>query len=118
MLYLTAAASSFSPSWNVTPGRTLIVSALPSADHVVARRELRHDVELLVDVEQLVAQRREHDAADERARERRIEDVGILGKADAQRLRGRRQRGDGGGKARSTAQAVRAQRIGFMAVRS
>ena len=37
----------------------------------VALGELRHDVELLVDVEQLVAQRREHDAADERARERR-----------------------------------------------
>ncbi len=33
MLNLTAAASSFSPSWNVTPGRTLIVSALLSGDH-------------------------------------------------------------------------------------
>ena len=33
MLYLTAAASSFSPSWNVTPGRILSVSALLSADH-------------------------------------------------------------------------------------
>ena len=33
MLNLTAAASSFSPSWKVTPGRTLIVSALPSGDH-------------------------------------------------------------------------------------
>ena len=33
MLNLTAAASSFSPSWNVTPGRTFIVSALLSADH-------------------------------------------------------------------------------------
>ncbi len=33
MLYLTAAASSFSPSWNVTPGRIFSVSALLSADH-------------------------------------------------------------------------------------
>src|SRR5512135_683327 len=33
MLYLTAAASIVSPSWNLTPLRSLIVSALPSADH-------------------------------------------------------------------------------------
>ena len=33
MLNLTAAASSFSPSWKVTPLRSLIVSALLSADH-------------------------------------------------------------------------------------
>ena len=33
MLNLTAAASSCSPSWNVTPERSLIVSALLSADH-------------------------------------------------------------------------------------
>ena len=58
----------------------------------VRRRELRNDGELLVDVEQLVAQRREHDAPDERAGERRIEHVGILGEPDAQRLRGRRGR--------------------------
>ena len=32
-LNLTAAASSFSPSWNVTSGRSFIVSALLSADH-------------------------------------------------------------------------------------
>ena len=43
--------------------------------------------ELLVDVEQLVAQRGEHDAADEAAGQRRIEHVGILGQADAQGLR-------------------------------
>jgi hypothetical protein len=53
--------------------------------------ELRDDRELLVDVEELVAERREDDAADERPRERRIEDIGVLGKADAQRLRGRRR---------------------------
>jgi hypothetical protein len=33
---LTAAASSFSPSWNVTPGRSFSVSALLSADHSYA----------------------------------------------------------------------------------
>src|SRR6266567_7642067 len=33
MLYLTAAASNFSPSWKVTPWRSLRVSALLSADH-------------------------------------------------------------------------------------
>src|SRR5487761_2437772 len=33
MLYLTAAASIVSPSWNLTPLLSLIVSALPAADH-------------------------------------------------------------------------------------
>ena len=33
MLNFTAAASSFSPSWKVTPWRSLMVSALWSADH-------------------------------------------------------------------------------------
>src|SRR6185369_2197525 len=33
MLNLTAAASNFSPSWKVTPGRNFMVSALLSADH-------------------------------------------------------------------------------------
>ena len=55
----------------------------------VAGGELRHDVELFVDVEELVAQRREHDAADEGARQRGIEHVGILGEPEAQRLRAR-----------------------------
>ncbi len=32
-LYFAAAASNFSPSWNVTPLRSLSVSALLSADH-------------------------------------------------------------------------------------
>jgi hypothetical protein len=52
---------------------------------LVRQRELRHDVELLVDVEQLVAERREHDTTDIGASERRIEDVGVLGEADPQR---------------------------------
>ena len=52
---------------------------------LVRQRELRHDVELFVDVEQLVAERREHDAADIGARQRRVENVRIFGKADAQR---------------------------------
>ena len=50
----------------------------------VAERQLRHDVELGVDVEQLVAERGEDDAADIGARQRRIEHVGILGEADTQ----------------------------------
>ncbi len=33
MLNFTASASNGSPSWKVTPSRSLIVSALPSADH-------------------------------------------------------------------------------------
>src|SRR5262249_11090225 len=46
-------------------------------------------VELLVDVEQLVAERGKDDAADIGARECRIENIGILGEADPQRcLRG------------------------------
>ena len=53
-----------------------------------------HDGELLVDVEQLVAERREDDPADEGARQRRVEDVGVLGEADAQRLRVRCGRSD------------------------
>ena len=44
-------------------------------------------LQLLVDVEQLVAQRREDDPADEGARQRRVEHVGVLGEADAQGLR-------------------------------
>ncbi len=62
---------------------------------LVRQRQLRHDVELVVDVEQLVAQRGEHDAADVGARQRRIEHVGVLGQADAQRRlrQGRRRTG-------------------------
>ena len=63
---------------------------------LLAERQLRHDVELVVDVEQLVAQRGEDDAADIGARERRIEHVGILGQPDAQvgLRRSRADRGD------------------------
>ena len=53
----------------------------------VAGRELRNDLELLVDVEELVAKRGEHDPADEGAGERRVEDVRILGEPEAQGLR-------------------------------
>jgi hypothetical protein len=60
---------------------------------LVRQRQLRHDVELLVDVEQLVAQRGEDDAADVGARERRVEHVGVLGEADAQGGLGRGGRG-------------------------
>ena len=52
---------------------------------LMGQRELRHEVELLVDVEQLVAERGEHDAPDIGARRGRVENVRILGKADAQR---------------------------------
>ena len=52
---------------------------------LVRQRKLRHDVELLVDVEQLVAERGEHDAADIGACQRRIENVGVFGQPDAQR---------------------------------
>ena len=62
---------------------------------LVGQRELRHDVELLVDVEELVAERREDDASDIGAGERRVEHVGILGKPDAQR-RLRARQSDGG----------------------
>ena len=84
-LALTASASIASPSWNLTPGRSLMVTVLAVLGGLVRQRQLRHDVELVVDVEQLVAQRREHDAADVGARQRRVEHVGVLGQADAQR---------------------------------
>ena len=52
---------------------------------LVRQRQLRHDVEPLVDVEELVAERRKCDAADVGTRQRRIEHVGILGQTNAQR---------------------------------
>ncbi len=79
-----ASASSGSPSWNFTPGRSLIVISLPSAEVSCRQRQLRHDVELLVDIEQLVAKRRKHDTPDISAPERGVEHVRIFGKADAQ----------------------------------
>jgi hypothetical protein len=51
----------------------------------VGQPKLRHDLELFVDIEQLVAECGEHDTADIGARQRRIENVRILGKADAER---------------------------------
>ena len=53
---------------------------------LVAGRELRHDIELFVDVEELVAERGKHDSADEGSRQRRVEHVGILGQSEAQGL--------------------------------
>ena len=82
---LAASASNGSPSWNLTPGRSLMVTVLPSLGDLVRERELRHHAELLVDVEQLVADRREDDAAHIGARERRVEDVRVFGEPDAQR---------------------------------
>ena len=64
----------------------------------VRERELRHDVEIGVDVEQLVAHRGEHDAAHIGARGGRIEIVGILRETDAQmalREGGRKRHGGG-----------------------
>ena len=91
-LYLAAAASNGSPSWNFTPGRSFMVTVLPSAEVSRAERELRHDVALLVDVEQLVADRREHDTRRIKARQRRIQDVAVVAQPDAQRAPGRRRR--------------------------
>ena len=53
---------------------------------LMGRGELGNDVQLLVEVEELVAQAGEDDAPDEGARARRVEDVGVLGEADAQGL--------------------------------
>jgi hypothetical protein len=46
---------------------------------------LRNDIELFVDVEQLVAERGKNDTPDISARQRRIEDIGVLRKPDAKR---------------------------------
>ena len=62
---------------------------------LMRQRKLRHDVELFVDVEQLVAQCGKHDAADEGARQRRIEDVRVFGQAEAQLLGMARRCGKG-----------------------
>ena len=53
-----ASASNGSPSWNLTLGPQLDRHLLAVGGGLVRQRELRHDVELLVDVEQLVAERR------------------------------------------------------------
>src|SRR5258706_3663 len=48
--------------------------------------EHRHDVQLLVQVEQLVAQCRKHDAADESACHRRVKNVRVFREADSEGL--------------------------------
>ena len=74
---------------------------LPVFRRLMRERELRHDVEIAVDVEQLVAQRGEHDAADVRTRRGWIEIVGIFRETDAQvALRERGCRRDGCGEQR------------------
>src|SRR6202790_1868103 len=67
------------------PGPQLDRHLLAVGGGLMRQRQLRHDVELLVDVEQLVAECREYDAADIGARHGRVEDIGILAKPDAQR---------------------------------
>ena len=100
----TAAASSVVPSLNLSPVRSLIVTVLLVRGELRhRRRELRNDVQLRVDVVELLAHVHEDHAADECARQRRIERVGILGKADregAAVLQGRRAGGGGGGDGR------------------
>jgi hypothetical protein len=51
---------------------------------LVAERELRHDVRLLIDVEQLVAHRRKDDSRGVEARQGGIEAVRIVAQPDAQ----------------------------------
>ena len=50
----------------------------------VAGRQHRHDVQLRVDVEQLVAEAGEHDAPDIGRAESRIEQIGVLAQSDVQ----------------------------------
>ena len=66
-----------------------MVSVLPSSLHVHSVASCGTNFELGRDVDQLVAQRGEDDAADEGARPVRVEHVGILLQADPQRLRRR-----------------------------
>jgi hypothetical protein len=61
---------------------------------LVAGGQLRHDVELFVDLQQLVAQGAEDHAADEGAGQRRVQHVRVFGQADAQGLRLRGQRAE------------------------
>ena len=59
----------------------------------VRQRELRHDIQILVSVEQLVAKGSKDDAPDIGAGEGGIEHIRILGQPDAQRRLARRQSG-------------------------
>src|SRR5215216_1715694 len=51
----------------------------------IGQRELRHDVQLFVDVEQLVAEGCKYDAAHVSAAHGRVEDIGVFSEPDAQR---------------------------------
>ena len=61
--------------------------ALVAVDPFPLGRELRDDVELGADIDELVAERGEDDAADIGARQRRVQQVGVFGEPDPQRLR-------------------------------
>jgi hypothetical protein len=91
-LYFAASAVSFRPQRDHQPGRALI--AVPG-------RQLRDDVQLVVEVEQLVAHRRIHDAPDEAGAERGVQQVRVLRQAHPQmarrRLRLHRRRAHQGG---------------------
>jgi hypothetical protein len=52
----------------------------------IAQRQLRHEIERRVGIEQLVAHRRQCDPPDEGAAERRVERIGILAEPDPQGL--------------------------------
>ncbi|KAG1530818.1 hypothetical protein G6F50_017066 [Rhizopus delemar] len=56
------------------------------------RGQLRHEMQLGIDVHQLVAQRREHDAADVGAGAVRVQDVRVFLQADPDVLGARRPR--------------------------
>lgn len=58
----------------------------------VAGGELRHDGKLVIDVEELVAERRKDDAADECPGQRGVQNIRVFGEPDAQCLRRRRRR--------------------------
>ena len=84
MLNFTASALNGSPSWNFTPGRSLMTTERWSARPLVAGGELGHDLEIGRDVEELVADRGEDEAAGVGAADRGVERVGIVVEADAQ----------------------------------
>ena len=89
-----ASASSGSPSWNLTFGRSLIVTALPSSDVSWDSASCGTTLSFSSMSKSLSHKRREDDASDIGAGERRVEHVGILGKSDAERrLRARRSDG-------------------------
>ena len=91
----TASASNGSPSWNFTFGRSLIVTVLPSCEVSCESASCGTMLRLPSMSNSLSHSDGEHDAPDIRARDGRIEIVGILGKADAQMaLRERRRGGD------------------------